>query len=119
MSTNAESMTLTTSNPADRRRHPRLRVTRPAKIFIKDALRYAAAETTDVSAGGALIRVDRARALRAGDEIDVAVSVQGEGAVVSTDAMAPARVVRVLPIDYFHQAVAIEYKRPVEMAQVA
>lgn len=110
---------LAEATPAERRRHPRLSVVRPAKVFLKQSLRYAGAETTDLSSGGALIRVDRARALRPGDEIDVAVSAPGTGAVIASDAMTPARVVRVLPIDYFHQAVAVEFKHPVGLAQVA
>lgn len=108
-----------TAQPSDRRRYRRVAVAKPAKIFLRDALRYAPAETTDVSAGGALIRVDRARAMRPGDAVDIAVGGPGAPAVIASDAMIEARIVRVLPIDHFHQAVAVEFKQPVELANVA
>ncbi len=101
----------------ERRRWPRLSTTRPAKVFLPSALRYAASETTDISAGGALLRVDRARALAAGDRIDIAVVSPGQvAAVLETKNMIPARVVRVTAIDHYHQAVAIEFESPLPIA---
>ncbi len=102
---------------AERRRHHRTTTTRPAKVFMPGALRYAGSETSDISAGGALLRVDRARTICEGDRVDVAVASSGQPvAVLESKHMIPARVVRVIPIDHFHQAVAIEYDAPVTMA---
>lgn len=101
----------------ERRRHHRITTTRPAKVFLPGALRYAASETTDISSGGALLRVDRARAMCKGDRVDVAVVSPGQpAAVLESKSMIPARVVRVTPIDHFHQAVAIEFETPVPLA---
>lgn len=98
---------------ADRRRHPRLTTTRAAKVFLPAAMRYAASETSDISAGGALLKVDRARRLAAGDRLDVAVINPAQpAAVLESKSMLPARVVRVTPIDHFHQAVAVEFDAP-------
>ncbi len=92
----------------DRRRHPRLNAVRPAKVFLPEALRFAPAQTTDISQSGALLCVDRARTLAPGDMIEVLVPPPG-AAMAEAKNMTPARVVRVTPVDHFQQAVAVEY----------
>lgn len=101
----------------ERRRHPRTITTRPAKVFLPAALRYAASETTDISASGALLRVDRARPICKGDRVDLAVIAPGQpAAVLESKDMVQARVVRVTPIDHYHQAVAVEFVAPAALA---
>lgn len=92
----------------ERRRHPRTNAVRAAKVFLPEALRFAPAQTTDVSVGGALLCVDRARSLSPGDLIEVLVPPPG-AAIAEAKDMTLARVVRVTPVDHFQQAVAIEY----------
>ncbi|RMH24901.1 MAG: PilZ domain-containing protein [Planctomycetota bacterium] len=96
---------------ADRRRHPRRPFVRPCKVQRAGEVRAGAGETTNISAGGALIRVAGADRLRAGERVRVAVAWDAQG-VVTTGSLLPARVVRVVPIDFHHQAVAVQYDRP-------
>lgn len=101
---------------SDRRQHQRQTVVKHCKIRDRRTSSFAAGVTTDVSLGGALLRVDRARPFGPGDELDLVVSWD-DRAVVSQDAMVRARVRRVTPIDHQHQAVAIEFVR--EVASIA
>jgi hypothetical protein len=95
----------------DRRRHPRFPGAHATKVFLPRSLRFAGAETSDLSAGGALLRVDRSRALKAGDEVELAIA-HAEEAVAAAALMRRARVVRVIPMDHYHQAVAVEFAVP-------
>lgn len=101
-------LTLKTDTTDERRRHPRINAVRPAKVFLPEALRFAAAQTSDVSESGLLLCVDRARALAPGDMIEVLVPGPGASIAEAKD-MTLARVVRVTPVDHFQQAVAVEY----------
>jgi len=102
----------------DRRQHPRRDAVHSCKILQTESPRPSPAQTTNLSAGGALVRVDRARPIRAGERIRVAVETE-TGPIVSERGMIPARVVRVTPIDAHHQAVAVQYDRVSEIAQAA
>lgn len=92
----------------DRRRHPRRTLVRLCKVRDRRTLLFAAGQTSDISPGGALIRVDRARLFGAGDELDLVVA-WGSDAVLPGDSMVRARVKRVTPIDHHHQAIAVEF----------
>ena len=105
---------------SERRRHPRMRAVRPAKVFLRAALRYSGGETADVSESGALLRVESARPIRAGDRVDVAVVREGEGgAVIESKGTPAARVVRVSPLDRFFQSIAVEFEEPISLAAAA
>lgn len=106
---------------SDRRQHPRTTATRPAKVFLPSALRYAPAQTSDVSAGGALVCVERARALKAGDVIEVvsAADRYSQGGVIESKSMVRGRIVRVTPMDHHQQAVAIRFDEPQTLAAAA
>lgn len=97
--------------PSDRRQHPRRSVVRPCKVRDRRTLLFSAGLTSDVSEGGALIRIDRARPLGAGDELDVVVAWSGAG-VIASDSMLRGRVTRVMTLDERHQAVALEFLAP-------
>lgn len=96
----------------DRRQHPRRPFVRPCKIQRTGEVRFSVGETTNISAGGALIRVAGADRVRVGDRLRVAVAWASAG-VVQSGSLLPAKVVRVVPIDFHHQAVAVQYDRPV------
>ncbi len=94
----------------ERRQHPRHTVVRHCKVRDGRTASFAPGLTTDVSDGGALIRVDRARPYGPGDEIDIVVSWD-DRPVLSSQDLIRARIRRVQPIDHHHQAVAVEYVR--------
>ncbi len=109
---------MTDTTMSDRRRHPRFPGAHAAKVFLPRALRFAGAETADLSASGALLRVDRSRTLSTGDEVEIAIAHANE-AVAAAALMRRARVVRVLPMDHYHQAVAVEFAVPDSAAAAA
>lgn len=96
------------SELSERRQHPRKTLIRQCKVRDGRTASYAAGQTADVSAGGALIRVDRARPYGPGDEIELVVSWD-DRPVISAKDLVRARVRRVTPIDHHHQAVALEF----------
>lgn len=92
----------------DRRRHARNNYVRPCKVQRSGHVRYEAGQTTNISTSGALLRISCEPAIRAGETIRVGVAWESAG-VLAAGSLLPARVVRVIPIDFHHQAVAIEY----------
>lgn len=96
----------------DRRRTPRHTFVRPCKMQRLGEVRYEPGETTNISSGGALLRVPTRHPIRAGERIRVGVAWESAG-VIQSGSLLPARVVRVIPIDFHHVAVAVEYDRPV------
>lgn len=95
----------------DRRRHARLGFVRACKVQRTGEVRYEVGQTTNISASGALVRVAGAQPVRIGERLRVGVAWEAAG-VLESGSMIPARVVRVIPIDFNHQAVAVEYDRP-------
>jgi hypothetical protein len=93
---------------SDRRTHPRRVISRPCKVLDRRTAVYSPGQTADLSAGGALIRVDRVRPFGPGDEVELLVA-WGDGAVVSSDSKVRAVVRRVTPIDHHHQALAVQF----------
>lgn len=99
------------STGRDRRRHARLGFVRACKVQRAGEVRYEVGQTTNISASGALVRVAGAQPVRIGERLRVGVAWEAAG-VLESGSMIPARVVRVIPIDFNHQAVAVEYDRP-------
>jgi len=97
----------------DRRRHERTILVRACKVKTTDAARFLPASTTDVSAGGALIQVGRDRPFKEGERIQVGVD-WGRTPILSAEALVPARVVRVVPMDRHQQAIGIAFDRPLD-----
>ncbi len=93
----------------ERRRHARYTVVRPCKVRDCRTLVYSPGQTSDVSAGGALLCLERVRPVMVGDELEVAVAWT-PGAVLGSETMVKARVKRVTPIDHYHQAIALEFE---------
>ena len=94
----------------ERRRHQRHSTVRACKIRDRRTLLFAPGRTSDLSVSGALLRVDRVRPFAPGDEIDVVVAWDN-GAIVTGDSMIRATVRRVVPMDYHHQAVAVQFEQ--------
>ncbi|MFG0283083.1 MAG: PilZ domain-containing protein [Phycisphaerales bacterium JB039] len=94
----------------ERRAHDRRDLSRPCKVFLKDALRYAPGTTRNVSDGGALLEVGPSRPLSPGDPVDLLISWTGQ-AVVRAESMAPARVVRVIESGHDRQLVALSFEK--------
>lgn len=104
----------------DRRRDERVPCALGAKVFLPTSVRFAPAQTANVSRGGALVRIERDRPIRAGDRVQVViVNPDSASVVVEAKTMRPARVVRVTPIDHYHQAVALAFEDVEAIAQAA
>ncbi len=97
----------------EQRKHQRHPVVRACKVRDRRTLLFSAGKTSDISVGGALLRVDRARPFASGDELDVVIA-WGNDAVLTGDSLMKATVRRVLPIDHHHQAVAVEFSDSLE-----
>ena len=100
---------------SNRRRNVREVIVRPCKVRDRRSLLFAAGETHDVSGGGAMVRIDSTRQFAPGDELDLAIAWKHEP-VLSGEGLRRARVKRVLPIDFHHQALALEFLDTLAMA---
>lgn len=96
------------AHPEDRRKHVRTGIERPCKVFHRASRQYLPAQTCNLSATGALIRVDSAHAVTAGQEIGLAIA-WSRRAVLDSAAMTTARVVRVVSMVGRYQAIAVEF----------
>jgi PilZ domain-containing protein len=122
----AEIHAMNTSTPAqdtdmrlERRRAARVPKILDAKVFCPLQGRFLPAQTSNVSDSGLLLWVDRSRTIDIGEEIDVAVAESPESTVVSRTGMRRARVVRVVPLDFHTQAIAVAYGVPQTIADQA
>ena len=97
----------------ERRRHERQVFVRGCKLRDRRRAAFTPGETCDVSAGGALVRVGRNHQFAPGDEVELAVAWD-ERPLLTSDAAVRGRVRRVTPIDFHHQAVAIEFRHALE-----
>jgi hypothetical protein len=93
----------------EKRRTPRQPLARPAKVYHHPTGRYLIARTCDVSAGGALLRVESARPLRPGDEVEVLIAWRDRVLLEAAD-QAPGRVTRVMPTGARSQLAAVEFE---------
>jgi len=101
------------SNPQshmDRRSSRRINAVHPAKVFDPRGQRYHGAQTCNISAGGALLKVQRSMPICDGDRLDVIINAdENMTRVLALDEAIPSRVVRVTAIDRFSQAVAVQF----------
>ncbi|MCL4196045.1 MAG: PilZ domain-containing protein [Phycisphaerales bacterium] len=94
----------------DRRSSRRISAVHPAKVFDPRAQRYHAAQTCNLSAGGALLKIERSMPVCGGDRLDVMIRAdEGTSRLLCLDEAIPSRVVRVMAIDRFSQAVAVQF----------
>ncbi|MFM9995468.1 MAG: PilZ domain-containing protein [Phycisphaerales bacterium] len=102
----------------DRRRHQRHGIVTMCKIYHPASRRFAAGRTKDLSASGALLCVETARPLLAGEAIDLAISLDPKPLLASTT-MIRSKVIRSLPIGDTAQELAVEFDRLIDVAQAA
>lgn len=102
---------MTTLVGAERRRSERHAMVRPCKVRDRRSLLFSPGQTSDLSDEGALLRLEGFRPFAQGDEVELLVAWAHEG-VLSSDSLVQAKVVRVIPIDFHHQAVAIQFGAP-------
>jgi c-di-GMP-binding flagellar brake protein YcgR len=99
----------------DRRAHPRHPVNRPAKLRRLADGRYLPAETVDLSAGGAMLELERASNLQAGETIELAIASHPREAILPASRLRRGRVVRQLGQDRTSY-LAIQFAQPQELA---
>lgn len=103
----------------ERRAFPRHRITRACKVFHPGTQKFLPARTTDVSAYGALLRVDSPRTLQPGEPLDIAVAWDGES-ILPHDRLMRAIVIRQGPGRLADaersQTVAVRFQAPVSRA---
>jgi hypothetical protein len=107
-----------TARLSDRRGSAREPISRPCKLLHGPSRRYAPARTCNLSKGGALVEVDMARQLMAGEEVELVIAWKPAG-VLSAGQMVPARVVRASTGDSGRQMVALEFSEAGQMAVAA
>lgn len=100
----------------DRRTSPRIDAAHAAKVFDPRAQRYHPAQTCNVSASGALLKVQRSMPVMSGDRLDVIIDA-GEDMqrMLALEDSVPCRVVRVSAIDRFSQAIAVQFNAAADM----
>ncbi len=100
----------------ERRLSPRVHAAYAAKVFDRRADRYHPAQTCDLSASGALLKVQRSMPIHKGDLLDVTITTDDETSrVLALEDFMPARVVRVTAIDRFSQAIAVQFNAAADM----
>jgi len=101
----------------ERRRHPRVEVHRPAKLFCGITGRYLGARTCNVSEGGVLLEVNHPSLLVAGQQVRVGIA-WNNGALLNADDMSAATVVRSLGLGEA-QTVAVKFSRKQQLQATA
>lgn len=101
----------------EQRRFRRVTIARKCKVFHAPSGRYWPGETSDVSAGGCLLRVDALRGLKPGQEVEVYVAWTGRCLLSASDAV-PGTIRRVMRNDG-GQWVGVEFKEPLAQANPA
>jgi len=102
----------------ERRRHERVWVVRGCRIRAVHRLRAEQAETANLSDHGALIRVGSHGTFGIGDEVEIHVAWDGQ-TVVRTEEAVRGIVKRVVPMDYHHQAIGVEFTTALSSGFVA
>lgn len=93
----------------ERRRYPRFDRQCPVKLYQPSARRYRGGCTANLSAGGALLELADPAHLMPGETIELVVDTDDSTALVHSDRMRRAHVVRVMGHDAVAQRVAVEF----------
>lgn len=102
----------------DRRRHARRSMVRTCKARHAEGVRYALAQTQDISESGALLWIQTPRPLSPGQSLAVAIDFEGR-CVLTRGQMLEAKVVRAGPLLNGRQSVAVTFHSPCSMPSVA
>jgi hypothetical protein len=100
----------------ERRESPRIRVTRPCKLFDPRSRKYIAGSTCDVSAGGMLLRVSRPLDLDPGDRLFVAVAQKRRQALLRSSDLIQLEVVRTVPLSTNETAIGVRFRHPQQVS---
>ncbi|MAE68121.1 MAG: hypothetical protein CMJ18_28055 [Phycisphaeraceae bacterium] len=99
----------------ERRRDPRARIARSAKLQCAVTGRYYQGCTQDVSSGGAMLEINHPSLMVVGQQLRVGIAWTNRHALIRRDEMIPARVTRSLGIEG-RQRVAVQFETPQELA---
>ncbi len=102
----------------DRRRHERHDVEKPCKVYDPASRRFAPGRTKNISRAGALVTIQWARPLSAGDPIDIVIAWSPRP-LLPADSMVRARVARTLASTGEVQVIAVEFDDDIEAALAA
>ena len=93
----------------ERRATERLNLARPCKTYVPRIGKYLAGLTWNVSAGGALLQLDRPAPIEPGDRIFLGVALKGRQTIFSSTEMMESAVTRVLPTANDSISVAVRF----------
>lgn len=94
---------------SERRRDPRYQFTRPAKVRCEQTGKFYTARTIDLSAGGALLRVEHPSLMVPGQRVRVGIAWnRPQEALIESHQMLEATIVRSLGIGRV-QSVALQF----------
>lgn len=99
---------LTQDADADRRRHHRAELTKPAKIRSTSRIAYTPAATVNLSSSGALLETPANHPLSTGDEVEIVIAWNDEP-VLHRAAARRATVRRIAPAAPGRVQVALEF----------
>lgn len=102
----------------ERRRYERRPFGRACKLLHEPTLQFMAAQTRDLSSGGALLELSHHRKLGIGDRVDVMIDWSSRG-LVDSQAMIGATVVRIGGDEGLLQRVGVRFDRELTVAQAA
>jgi hypothetical protein len=96
----------------ERRDGPRIALSRPCKVYEPRSLKYVAGTTCDVGSGGMLLRLSRRLDVQPDDHVYVGVAQKRRHAILRSDEMIEAKVVRTLPLTSGEVALAVRFTEP-------
>ena len=102
----------------DRRKHRRFNVARPGKVFRRATQQFMAAQSCDLSFGGALLEVEGPRLFNVGEIVELGLTLRGS-AVVDSKSLVQGIVVRVRQVDPLRQSIAVRYINPGALKRAA
>lgn len=81
---------------ADRRRSPRVRISRPCKVHDPRSGKYLSGSTRDLSSGGVLLEIDRPLDIAPGQTLHVGIAQKRREVLIREADMVELQVVRAL-----------------------
>jgi hypothetical protein len=109
---------VTTEARQERRREARMPLARPMKLRCVETGRYLAGQTSNLSASGALLEVRHPSLLVPGQRLQIGIAWGRGLAVIDSDQLAEATVVRSLALGSA-QRVAVQFSHRQELALTA
>ncbi len=82
----------------DRRESPRVSLTRPCKVYRPRSQKYHAGITSDLSSGGACIRLSQPIEYEIGEKLYLGIAQKRRQALLRSHDMVATEITRILPI---------------------